>query len=185
MEYLKEISYNNVYSITIKINEIEYKLSSHRFYDKDILSPNETKIMVHYDDYYGQQWVFVEKYKGLYEIRLNEDDSSFNRIGFYLNVINNDNLVLSDEAISLWKIEKINKEIDENKYYIKNAKNNYYLYVNIHSIRDEGSFYAEVKKKLIENEKEKFIFSLNILNKKNSILNLLFNNKNNIENEFL
>jgi hypothetical protein len=177
MEYLEEISINNVYSITTKINEIEYKLSSHRFYNEDILSPNESKIMFHCDDYYGQQWVFVEKYKGLYEIRLNEDDLSFNRIGFYLNVIDDDKLVLSDKAISLWKIEKINKN-DENKYYIKNVKNNYYLYVNNSKIRDENSFFAEVKEKINENEKEKFIFSLNILNKKNSIINLLLNNEN-------
>ena len=177
MEYLEEISITNVYSITTKINEIEYKLSSHRYYNEDILSPNESKIMFHCDCYYGQQWVFVEKYKGLYEIRLNEDDLSFNRIGFYLNVINNDKLVLSDKAISLWKIEKINKN-DENKYYIKNVKNNYYLYVNNSKIRDKSSFFAEVKEKINENEKEKFIFSLNILNKKNSIINLLLNNEN-------
>ena len=33
MEYLEEISITNVYSITTKINGIEYKLSSHRYYN--------------------------------------------------------------------------------------------------------------------------------------------------------
>ena len=167
MEYLKEISYKNVYSIYTNFNGKEYKLSSHRFYNKDILSTNETKIMCHWDEYYGQEWVFVEKYKGLYEIRFNDDEKDLNRIGFYLNVINDDKVVLSDKAISLWKIEKINNEKKENKYYIKNAKDNYYLFLNVNEKRDQNSFYVGIEKKINENKKENFIFSLNILKKKN------------------
>ena len=119
MVYLEEISFNNVYSITTKINEIEYKLSSHRYYNEDILSPNESKIMFHCDDYYGQQWVFVEKYKGLYEIRLNEDDLSFNRIGFYLNVNNNDvNMMNPNNQLNY------NKTLDINPNNNNNITNN-------------------------------------------------------------
>ena len=173
MEYLKEIPYKNVYSITTKLNGKEYKLSSHRYYDKDILSTNESKIMCHCDKHYGQEWVFVEKYKGLYEIRFNDDEKNLNRIGFYLNVISDDKVALSDKVISLWKIEKVNKEKNENKYYIKNAKNNCYLYLNINEKRDQNSFYVGIEKKINENKKENFIFSLNLLLKNNSILKFL------------
>ena len=175
MEYNTDISFDTVYSITTEFNGKKYKLGSHRFLEKEKLPNNESKIMCHCQNHYGQEWVFVEKFKGLYEIRFNNDETFLNRVGYYLNVKNDNELILSNKSKSLWKLEIIG-ESEDNKYYIKNVKNNYYLYLNSHDKRDINSFYMDIKNTIDKNDNKKnFIFSLNIFNKKNNILNLLKN----------
>ena len=141
MNYIKGLSYKNVYLISTVFNNIVYYLTSQRFYETE----NESKVHINSRKLLGQEWIFNEIYNGLYEIRLNSIINNNSRIGYYLYADNNNNIFLSESKKSLWKFEKINDT--ENQFYIKNPKNNFYLMFDNNLKRDQNSFYISLSDK--------------------------------------
>ena len=174
MNYLKNLSYKDVYSITTEYNNKIYYLGSQIIYEHDKYDENDSKVHFHLSKSYGQEWVFNEIYNGLYEILFNDDIKNNSRIGYYLNVDNKNNIILSKNKKTLWKFEKI--ENKENEYYIKNCTNNFYLTFNIDLKRDQSSYYISLDDKLnICNNIINFSIS-KIKFKKNNVLHLIDKN---------
>ena len=174
MNYITKLSFNNVYQISTIFNDINYYLTSHRLYESEKLLDNESKIHINSAKVFGQEWIFNEIYNGLYEIIFNNDININSRIGYYLYADNDNNIFLSKNKKSLWKLEKINNS--RNQFYIKNPKNNYYLIFDENLKRDKNSFYISLNEK-----SNNCVFSMKKILKKNNVLTL--NNKNNIENK--
>ena len=174
MNFITKLSFNNVYQISTIFNNINYYLTSHRLYESEKLSDNESKIHINSAKVFGQEWIFNEIYNGLYEIIFNNDININSRIGYYLYADNDNNIFLSKNKKSLWKLEKINNS--RNQFYIKNPKNNYYLIFDENLKRDKNSFYISLNDK-----SNNCVFSMKKILKKNNVLTL--NNKNNIENK--
>ena len=174
MNYITKLSFNNVYQISTIFNDINYYLTSHRLYESEKLLDNESKIHINSAKVFGQEWIFNEIYNGLYEIIFNNDININSRIGYYLYADNDNNIFLSKNKKSLWKLEKINNS--RNQFYIKNPKNNYYLIFDENLKRDKNSFYISLNDK-----SNNCVFSMKKILKKNNVLTL--NNKNNIENK--
>ena len=174
MNYITKLSFNNVYQISTIFNDINYYLTSHRLYESEKLLDNESKIHINSAKVFGQEWIFNEIYNGLYEIIFNNDININSRIGYYLYADNDNNIFLSKNKKSLWKLEKINNSGFQ--FYIKNPKNNYYLIFDENLKRDKNSFYISLNDK-----SNNCVFSMKKILKKNNVLTL--NNKNNIENK--
>ena len=68
--------FNPSIRLAVKFNNKIYHLSSHRFYDREMIDANNNKIMFHKEIKEGQKWNIVQEYKGLYSISFESNDYS-------------------------------------------------------------------------------------------------------------
>ena len=131
--------FNPSIRLAVKFNGKTYHLSSHRFYDREMIDTNNNKIMFHKEIKEGQKWNIVQEYKGWY---------------LYYDLKKKG--ILSKNKKSLWKIE----EIDNKQFYIKDALYGSYLCLARNESRDSNSFYGTSKNEIEESYKNAFIFSV-------------------------
>ena len=134
--------FNPSIRLAVKFNNKIYHLSSHRFYDREMIDANNNKIMFH------------KEYKGLYSISFESNDYSMKDWYLYYDLKKKG--ILSKNKKSLWKIE----EIDNKQFYIKDALYGSYLCLARNESRDSNSFYGTSKNEIEESYKNAFIFSV-------------------------
>ena len=146
--------FNPSIRLAVKFNNKIYHLSSHRFYDREMIDANNNKIMFHKEIKEGQKWNIVQEYKGLYSISFESNDYSMKDWYLYYDLKKKG--ILSKNKKSLWKIE----EIDNKQFYIKDALYGSYLCLARNESRDSNSFYGTSKNEIEESYKNAFIFSV-------------------------
>ena len=134
------------YRIGVKLNDNNYFLSSHRFYEFENAFPNKTIIMFHNKLLEGQKWKIIQKYNGLYYISYQDNYDNMKNWNLYFD-IDSDKIYLSQNKKSLFKFEKI----DKNRFYIKDALYGYYLNLCMDDKRDINSFYSITTNEVIPN----------------------------------
>ena len=130
-----------------------FYLSSHKFYKKDEINENSTLMCVINKELEGQQWKIDSKYEGIYEIKYNLDDYKMKNWNIFIT--NDENIILlKDENSKKTAFILIEKDNNNNQFYIQDALSGKYLGIDTNKKRDKISFYLN-----LTNEK-KFIWTL-------------------------
>ena len=98
--------------------------------------------------------MFYEIYEGFYTIVYADNVYSMQNWKIYSE---ENNIIISKEKSSLYKLLKVEEKENENCFYIQDNKTKKYLYLN-NEKRDSGSFFIGLSVGINKEDKERFIF---------------------------
>lgn len=125
-------------------NDGDKYLSCHRYYPKDVINSNITKLILEKRELEGQLFNIASKFKDIYQIEFSTDDYNMKNWVFCLNSDNNETNVCLTNKIGngLFIIKKEGTE----HFYLKDILTDSYLNENEENKRDNYSNYLIMQK---------------------------------------
>ena len=142
----------NPKSVKMKFNGKEYILVCHKYYDKDKINGENTRLAIHYFNSIGSKFLFLKDKNDLYTIIFDNDDYNMFNWKMYSDGYN---VQMSKELESKFQLLEI--EGKRNHFYIRDELSGKFLCITKNK-RDIMSYYIELADFDNLVEKDRFTF---------------------------
>ena len=151
---IKKIPSGKTITCHNKFDGVNYYLGSYRYFVEEKINDKRNKISGYYDKHIGQNWTFYEISEGNYSLTYADNFHDLLNWKIYSDV---HEVVLSKEKSSLYTLLTVEGKENENCFYIQDSNSKRFLYLT-YNYRNGGGFFIGFSYRIIQEEKERFIF---------------------------